>query len=117
MANATTTALAAIGAVAILYLVIGIWLDVRSFDQTKGGYSAPYVGWTGEPIDWESSDRTKEGVVKRGRVIDVFVDLTTGMITFQAAGMRYHWQTFSDRALVVHKPREAAVALGFQPEF
>ncbi len=26
-------------------------------------------------------------------------------------------QTFSGRALVVHKPREAAVALGFQPEF
>ena len=35
-------------------------------------------------------------VVKRGHVVDVFVDMTTGMITFEVAGLRYDWRTFSD---------------------
>lgn len=49
--------------------------------------------------------------------MDVFVNMTTGMISFEVAGFRYDWRTFSDRALVVHKPREAAIRLGFDPEF
>lgn len=109
--------LANVGALTILYLALGTFLDVRGFDQTKGGYSAPFTGWTGEPVDWGSLDRTTDGVVKRGYVLDVFVNMTTGMITFGVLGLRFDWRTLSDRALVVHKPREAALAMGFQPLF
>ena len=117
MPDFISTLLSSVGALTLLYVVVGFALDVQSFDQTKGGYLEPYTGWTGTPVDWTSLDQTKEGVVKRGHVVDVFVNMTTGMITFGVAGLRYDWRVLSDRALAVHRPREAAVALGFQPQF
>ncbi|MDN3523556.1 hypothetical protein [Halomonas ramblicola] len=32
-------------------LMLGVIADIRSFDETRGGYEPPYTGFTGEPID------------------------------------------------------------------
>lgn len=111
------TIFALIGMLYTLYLLIGITIDITSFDQTKGGYQAPYEGWSGTPVDWDSMDQTATGLVKRGYVIDVHIHGTTGMMTFELLGMRYDWQTPSGRALKVHQPREGLKRRGFNPEF
>ncbi len=108
---------AIIGVVSLALLATGIWLDVRDFDTTTGGYEAPYEGVTGDPVDWHALDITPTGVAKRGYVINVLVDGTTGMITFEVFGWHIPFRTFSERALVVHQPREAFIAMGFHPEF
>ena len=106
-----------IGVITVLYGLIGLGIDVMSFDQTKGGYEYPYEGWTGNPVDWDRMDATQTGLVKRGYVLDVHVDGTTGMISFGLLGKKLDWQTFSDRALKVHQPREAFKKRGFTPQF
>lgn len=111
------TTLAGLGIAAVTLLVIGLYLDVRDFDQTKGGYEAPYESVTGDPVDWFAMDRTPTGLAKRGHVVNVLVDGTTGMISFEIFKQKVDFQTFSGRALVVHKPREALIALGFKPQF
>ena len=111
------TIFAIIGIVYTLYVLIGLTFDITSFDRTKGGYAEPYTGWSGTPVDWDGMDQTTTGLVKRGRIIDVHIHGTTGMITFQAFGIRYDWQTPSDRALIVHQPRAALIRRGFKPEF
>ncbi|MCP4382823.1 MAG: hypothetical protein GY798_15620 [Hyphomicrobiales bacterium] len=111
------TAFAAIGLLAISALGVGLYLDASEFDQTRGGYEAPYEGVTGQPVDWFAMDRTPTGLAKRGRVVNVLVDGKTGMISFEAFGLVVDFRTFSDRALAVHKPREALIAMGFEPEF
>ncbi|SNZ01447.1 hypothetical protein [Flagellimonas pacifica] len=111
------TIFAIIGIAYSLYVLIGFTLDVTSFDETKGGYHAPYTGWTGIPVDWDGMDKTSIGLVKRGHIIDVHIHGTTGMMTFEVLGLRYDWQTPSDRALIVHQPKEALIRRGFKPEF
>ena len=108
---------AAIGFAAVALLAWGLWLDIGDFDTTRGGYTAPYDGVTGEPVDWLALDRTPTGLAKRGHVVNVLVDGTTGMISFELFGIVVPFRPFSERALVVHRPREAFVALGFEPEF
>lgn len=108
---------AVIGFAAVVLLTIGLWLDISDFDNTNGGYKAPYEGVTGEPVDWFAMDKTPTGIAKRGYVVNVLVDATTGMITFELFGWKIPFREFSERALVVHKPREAFIALGFDPEF
>lgn len=108
---------AVIGLVATTIIGIGLYRDVSEFDQTRGGYEAPFEGVTGEPVDWYALDRTPTGLAKRGRVVNVLVDGKTGMISFEVFGLVIDFRTFSDRALVVHKPREAFVAMGLEPEF
>lgn len=108
---------AIIGFVSVALLATGIWLDVRDFDNTQGGYEAPFEGVTGDPVDWFAMDRTETGIAKRGYVINVLVDGTTGLITFEFFGWNIPFRPFSERALVVHKPREAFIAMGFNPEF
>lgn len=108
---------AALGVLSISVIIIGIVLDIQDFDRTKGGYEAPYEGVTGDPVDWYSLDQTPSGIAKRGHVINVLVDGTTGMISFEIFRQKIDFRPFSDRALVVHKPREAFVAMGFKPEF
>ena len=108
---------ATVGAVAIVFFVVGFWLDFQSFDQTRGGYEPPFQGVEGEPVDWLALDRTPTGVAKRGRVVNTLVDGTTGMISFEVYGVEFPFRPFSERALAVHKPREAFKALGFDPEF
>jgi hypothetical protein len=106
-----------VGFISIALLVIGVYLDVKDFDRTKGGYQPPYTGVTGTPVDWGSMDTTSTGLAKRGHVVNVLVDGTTGMISFEIFRQKFDWQVFSDRALVVHKPREALRERGFEPEF
>lgn len=109
--------LGVVGLVCVLIILFGILMDVKDFDKTKGGYEPPYLGVTGEPVDWEKMDVTATGLAKRGHVVNVLVNGTTGMISFEIFKQKIEWRKFSDRALVVHKPREAFVRLGFKPEF
>lgn len=108
---------ALIGLGSVVVVIVGLFLDVKDFDRTKGGYEAPYLGVTGEPVDWDSMDLTATGLVKRGHVVNVLVDGTTGMISFEILKRKIDWQIFSGRALVVHQPREALIRRGFHPEF
>ena len=74
---------AAVGLAFVLTIMLGIYLDVKDFGKTKGGYEPPYVGVTGESIDWSRLDITSTGLAKRGYVINVLVNGTTGMISFE----------------------------------
>lgn len=109
--------LAVIGFITITCGIVGAVIDVLTFDQTKGGYEYPYEGWTGNPVDWDRLDITETGLVKRGYSLDVFVHGESGMISFGFLGMKFDWQTFSERALKVHQPREALIRKGFEPKF
>lgn len=107
-------------AVGLLFTVWAIWaatLDFFHFDETSGGYEAPYTGWTGKPIDWKQVDVSPDGFARRGTLIDVLVNCTTGMIEFDVFGIRVPFRVLSNRALVVHRPREACVLAGFNPRF
>ena len=110
-------AFAVAGLIFTILIITGLAFDITSFDHTKGGYTAPYDGVTGEPVDWSSMDLTSTGLVKRGYIVNVLVNGTTGMISFELFKQTFDWRTFSDRALVVHKPREAFLKRGFNPEF
>jgi hypothetical protein len=115
--NALTSGLAAFGAVVAILLVAGFVQDVRSFDGTSGGYDPPYTDYTGEPIDWARLDVTSEGMAHRGHVVNVLIDCTSGMMSFEVFRVVVPLRAFSDRALAVHKPREACQARGFEPAF
>ncbi len=83
-----------VGAFAVLGLALagmlvgGVIADGLSFDRTSGGYEPPYTGYTGEPIDWEAAHVTEEGFFKDGYVLDLYVDCTTGMVSFEVYGSR-----------------------------
>lgn len=108
---------AVFGLLTVIGLVAGIVSDYRSFDQTRGGYEAPYEGWTGTPIDWDVADVTDAGFRNPGVIVDFTLDCTTGMIGLSAFGADLDYRVVSERALAVHQPREACVAEGFSPEF
>ncbi len=109
--------LAGLGALSVVLFIAGFWLDFRAFDETRGGYEPPYEGVTGDPIDWFAADRTPTGLARRGRVVNTLVNGTTGMISFEIYGVAIPFRQLSERAIVVHKPREAFIALGFDPQF
>lgn len=48
----------AIGWVAILALLLGVFMDVRSADRTKDGYQYPFSGWSDTPIDFSAMYQT-----------------------------------------------------------
>jgi hypothetical protein len=108
MKRIATLGLSLIGLVSTILFVGGLALDAGGFDNTEGGYEAPYEGWTGTATDWAAGDTTPTGMARRGYVANLLVDCTTGMISFQP---------FSPRALAVHQPREACVERGFDPAF
>ena len=112
-----TRGLAGIGVVAVIGTGVGLAVDVSNMDRTRGGYEAPYTGWTGAPIDWTSGGVTSTGFYKPGLVTDVALDCTTGMITFHTFGLAVDYRTVSPRAIAVHQPREACTGAGFTPEF
>ncbi len=114
---ALTRALAVFGVTVVALAVVGIVADYRGFDRTRGGYEPPYTGFTGEPIDWSEAYVTGQGFFDNNYVLDTHVDCTTGMITFDLFGLRFDYRTFSERALAVHRPREACTAAGFAPQF
>ena len=43
-----------IGITLLFVICTGIYLDIKSFDQTKGGYEPPYTAVSGKPVDWDS---------------------------------------------------------------
>lgn len=109
--------LAMVGLLTVLLVVGGVWLDYRTFDSTKGGYSPPYQNYTGHPIDWELLDTTSEGMVYRGFVLDVLVNCRSGMVSFETYRYRFDWRPLSPRALAIHKPKAACQQRGFMPNF
>lgn len=106
-----------LGLVLTLFIIIGAAADFASFDRTKGGYEPPYEGYTGELVNWDEGDLTKTGMGRRGRVINTLFNCTTGMITFEIYGKEIEFRKVSERGIKVHKPREACMERGFQPEF
>ncbi|MFC5381473.1 hypothetical protein [Aquipuribacter nitratireducens] len=109
--------LAGVGAVLLVLTVVGAAVDAAGFDRTRGGYEPPYEGWTGEPIDWAAGAVTPTGFLDPGRVVDTTLDCTTGMIGFGVWGVSVDFRVVSERAIVVHRPREACEAAGFDPRF
>ena len=108
---------AGLGFVFTTLLLVGLILDFRDFDRTEGGYDPPYTDFTGPPVDWDGMDISKTGLVKRGYILNVHINGNNGMISFEIFRQVFDFRPFSDRALVVHKPREALRRLGFEPEF
>ena len=53
-----TRVFALTGLLAAILFSAGIYLDYQDFDPSKGGYEPPYVGVTGELVDWDSMDLT-----------------------------------------------------------
>ena len=86
-------------------------------DETQGGYEAPYTGVTGDIINWDTMDLTSTGLVRRGHVLNFIVNGTTGMISLEMFGFSYEVRKLSPRAIKVHKPKEAFIRRGFNPEF
>ena len=115
--NTIHSAFAFFGYLSFALFIVGIALDVSDFDNTQGGYEAPYTDFTGKPVDWLLMDKTPTGLVKRGHIINVHVNGTTGMISFEIFRHSVNFRPFSERALIVHRPREALAAMGFQPQF
>ena len=105
------------GLVLLASISAGVYLDIKDFDRTEGGYEPTYAGVTGEPVNCDSMDLTSTGLVKRGHIVNVLVNGTTGMISFEVFKQQIDWRKFSDRALVVHNPRDALLHRGFKPEF
>jgi hypothetical protein len=110
-------AFAALGLALAAFLVGGVIADGLSFDRTSGAYEPPYTGYAGEPIDWKAAHVTEEGFFKDGYVVDLYVDCTAGMVSFEVYGGRWDWRELSGRALVVHEPAEACRSEGFTPGF
>jgi len=108
---------AVLGFILSTLIIIGLAIDIKNFDRTQGGYTAPYKGVTGEPVNWDSLDQTSTGLVKRGYIINVLVNGTTGMISFQIFNQTFAWRSLSERAIAVHKPRKAFIKRGFEPQF
>ncbi len=109
-----TRLLAAIGALTLVFIVTGLAVDISEFDETSGGYEYPYTGWTGTTIDYSEMFFTSEGMYKRGRVIELYVNCETGMISWSLFGIvRGDFREFSDRAKVVHQPQVTCRELGF----
>jgi hypothetical protein len=109
--------LATVGALTLVVTVVGAALDLSELDQTRGGYEPPHEGWTGTPIDWSAGAVTPTGYLNPGRVIDMELDCTSGMLSFGVLGVAVDYRVVSERAIVVHRPREACAEAGFVPEF
>lgn len=102
-----------IALIALALLALGIVADVRSFDQTSGGYDYPYIGVVGDPLDWDATEQTEYGFHQDGNVIDMDYNCRTGMITWNVGPVSRDFRTFSERAIVVHRPQDACEARGF----
>jgi hypothetical protein len=107
----------ALGALALAAGLAALVADIRDFDRTRGGYEPPFADVTGEPIDWSTVETTPTGMLRRGRVLDFLADCTSGMIAGRILGVEIPFRPFSDRAIAVHRPREACEERGFLPQF
>ncbi len=103
-----------VGAVALVYIVVGLAADINAFDETTGGYEYPYAGWTGTPINYSEMYTTSEGMYSRGNIIELYVNCATGMMTWSVFGSaQTEFREFSDRAKVVHQPHIECRERGF----
>jgi hypothetical protein len=103
-----------IGVLAVSALVLGLIADIKTVDNTEGGYDYPFAGWSGTTIDFSSMYQTNNGLYKSGYVIDQHFNCKTGMISWQILGvMEGDFRTFSERAIVVHKPQDECKVRGF----
>ncbi|MED4128756.1 hypothetical protein [Shouchella miscanthi] len=109
--------LATFGLVSIIMFIGGLVADLRAFDETSGGYEPPYENFTGDPINFDELDQTNEGIVGRGYSVDILLNCTTGMISFEFFNQRFDFRAVSERAIAVHKPQEACIKRGFEPTF
>ncbi|MBS3681069.1 hypothetical protein KGF86_12720 [Ornithinibacillus massiliensis] len=105
------------GIIVFVLLLGGFISDLRNFDRTKGGYEAPYEDYTGEPINFDELDQSNEGMIGRGYVMNIGLNCTTGMISFEIFKQKVDYRVVSERAIKVHQPREACIKRGFEPEF
>ena len=53
----------------------------------------------------------------RGHVVNVLIDCSSGMMSFELFKVAVLFREFSDCALTIHEPREACQARGFEPAF
>jgi hypothetical protein len=104
---------AAIGLSLIVYLGIALATDIGNLDRTRGGYEAPFVDFTGEPLRFEDVVHTAEGGLIRGRVLDSLVSCETGAWRFELFGFGFEYRGVSERALVVHRPQVLCRERGF----
>lgn len=104
-------------ALGLLTVLAGIAADIRSFDRTRGGYAVPFTNYTGPPINWSEVKSTATGMLRHGRVIDFSADCTSGMISGRILRQTIPFRPFSERAIVVHRPRLASAERGFVPRF
>ena len=116
-ARALLYGFASIGVLATGLVGVGLVLDYVGFDQTEGGFSPPYTDFTGTPVDWTRADLTSVGFAKRGHVANILVNCSSSVVSFEVFAQRIDWRKMSPRALVVHRPREACLKAGFQPQF
>ena len=117
--NSILYGLAAIGFLFTLGIVLGMIAANTAFDPTTGDYEPPYDDYSGEPLDWDSEAYTTQtGMVKPGYVVDAHLDCRTGMLSFELLnGPVVDFRPVSDRAIAIHRPREACQERGFDPEF
>jgi len=99
-----------IGLFFIILFSIALYLDIKEIDKTEGGYKPPYSGFTGETIDWDSMDLSSTGLVKRGYVLNILVNGTTGMISFELLGISFEARKLSERAIIEHPEKFPNVA-------
>ena len=105
-----------VGILAVLMIALGMFVDVRNFDRTKGGYEYPFEGWSGQTINFTDMYQTNEGLFTRGYVIDLYFNCKTGFITWKILGLLSgEFRKMSERAIVVHKPQDECKARGFDP--
>jgi len=101
----------------LLYDLILTTIKALPNENNEKPVEAPYEGVTGEPVDWDSMNLTSTGLAHRGHVFNIIVNGTTGMISFEIFKQQIDWRVLSERALVVHKPRQAFIRRDFKPEF
>jgi hypothetical protein len=106
-----------VAGLALLAILGGIVADLRGFGRTRCGQAPPHADFTGAPIEWSNVETTPTGMRRKGWVIDFLADCTTGMIHGRILGIRIPFRPFSERAIVLHGPREACAARGFTPQF
>ena len=89
---------ALVGVALSLCLATALALDLGDLDRTRGGYEAPYTGFTGEPLRFEEVALTAEGGLLRGRVLDSLISCRTGVWRFEVLGFSFDYRTVSERA-------------------
>lgn len=98
-------------------LAVMVVLDVMALDPRRGAYSKPYAGSSGLPVAFSELDVTPFGFVKRGYVLDLHLDCTTGTLALEAFKQRRVLRKLTAGEIALHKPREACRKRGLPHGF